>query len=535
MNNLTAALILVALALWFACRRFTRTTLRDIPGPKPVSFWLGNLEQYFLGQAGEGDFHLQERYGRIARLHGSIGGEYLWISDPNALRYIFQTSGYRYAKQPERRALSRLHSGHGLVWADGEVHKRQRKVMLPAFGAPESKALLPHFARAAEAVSVKWKDILTTAPSLSKELNVSTWLSRATMDAIGEAAFDYHFGALENTDTDIVRAYNNLMPIVFGAPTADAIFKRDALRIFRSSRIVEWIYDRQRNPAVEKARECEELTLKIARELVENKAEALEQGKGSKDIFSLLVKANMTEDAKSRLSEEEMYAEMRTILFAGHETTSTTISWVLLELARHLPVQERLREEILAHKRGGELSATDLDGMPFLQAVVREALRLHPVLNQTFRQAEQNDVLPLAHPLTDRTGTVLTALPISKGTRVILSIAAYNRDTELWGSDAHAFDPDRWLDGRVKKVQTLGMYGNLLTFAAGVRGCIGWRFAVYEIQTFLVELLANFEFRPTEDLKRLRREPCGVMVPTLEGDRGTVQLPLRVSLLDHKI
>ena len=50
-----------------------------------------------------------------------------------------------------------------------------------------------------------------------------------------------------------------------------------------------------------------------------------------------------------------------------------------------------------------------------------------------------------------------------------------------------------------------------------------------------MELLSNFEFRPTEDLKRLRREPCGVMVPMLEGDRGTVQLPLRVSLLDHKV
>ena len=90
-----------------------------------------------------------------------------------------------------------------------------------------------------------------------------------------------------------------------------------------------------------------------------------------------------------------------------------------------------------------------------------------------------------------------------------------------------------------------------LTFAAGIRGCIGWRFAyvhhlrarpmpllivpysIYEIQAFLVELISSFEFAPTDDLKRLRRELCGVMAPTLEGDTRSVSMPLRVSLLDN--
>ena len=76
----------------------------------------------------------------------------LYLSDPKALQYILQTSGYNYVKPTERRAMSRLHSGHGLVWSDGEVHKRQRKVMLPSFGGPEIKALFPVFNRGAEAV-----------------------------------------------------------------------------------------------------------------------------------------------------------------------------------------------------------------------------------------------------------------------------------------------------------------------------------------------------------------------------------------------
>lgn len=70
-------------------------------------------------------------------------------------------------------------------------------------------------------------------------------------------------------------------------PSTKAIFKFDIMRLF-SNRVIEWINDHQNNPAMEKARECERLTLKVAKELVDTKAEALKQGKGSKDVFSLL-------------------------------------------------------------------------------------------------------------------------------------------------------------------------------------------------------------------------------------------------------
>lgn len=534
MHDIFPLAVLLGALLWIVRRILSRSSIRDICGPEPESFWLGNLKQFFMRQAGEGDFELQERYGRIARLHGSIGGEYLWVADPKALQHIYQASGYNYAKQPERRALSRLHSGHGLVWAEGEVHRRQRKIMLPAFGAPESKALLPHFIHIAESLSMRWKDILLASRDFAKELDVTEWLSRATMDAIGEAAFDCQFGALDNGGSEVLRAYNDLLPMVLGVPTTDGIWKRDAMRIFNSSAIVEWIHDRQTNDVLQRARECEQMVMKVAKELVSSKAEALVQGKGSRDIFSLLVKANAAEDAASRLSDEEMYAEMRTILLAGHETTAMALSWALLELAQHPEVQSRLREEVRGCKRGEELSAAVLDSMPYLQAVLREVLRVHPPAIHNFRQAVRDDVLPLAHPITTKSGSVLTELPIQKGTRLILSIAAYNRDPDLWGSDPHMFDPDRWLDGRVKKGQVVGMYGNLLSFSAGVRGCIGWRFAIYEMQAFLVELVSNFEFGPTEDLKRLRREPCGVVAPMLEGEQG-VQLPLRVSLANYDV
>lgn len=130
-------------------------------------------------------------------------------------------------------------------------------------------------------------------------------------------------------------------------------------------------------------------------------------------------------------------------------------------------MQTRLRQEVLkaksaAQARGqADLSITDLDNMPFTQAVVKETLCMHPVLPHNFRQAMKDDVIPLSTPITTRSGKILTELHVTKGTRILLSVAAYNRDAEVWGSDPHTFHPDRWLDGRVGSSQSIGMYSNL--------------------------------------------------------------------------
>lgn len=70
-----------------------------------------------------------------------------------------------------------------------------------------------------------------------------------------------------------------------------------------------------------------------------------------------------------------------------------------------------------------------------------------------------------------------------------------------------------------------------LTFAGGVRTCIGWRFALYEVQSLTVEIISNFELSTTPDIDRLRREACLVMLPTLEGEQEKGEnLPLRVRI-----
>ncbi|KDQ56231.1 hypothetical protein JAAARDRAFT_158180 [Jaapia argillacea MUCL 33604] len=530
--------------LYVIYRRFTRISIADVPGPAPESFLLGNLRELFQEQAGESDFLWQKEFGDCLRIKGALGEDGLLISDPKAIQYIFQTSGYNFPKWHERREFSRMFNGRSLTWAEGSTHKRQRKVMLPAFGAPETKALLPVFQSVAEQMTSKWKDILDVSDSQSVELNVTSYLTRATLDAIGIGAFDYNFGAMEDGNNPVVRAYSNLLVDTFGRPSALRIFAQGIMHHVPSP-ILTKIFDNLNSPSVGRVREMTRMLGKLGKQLVDEKSGALSLGgKGSRDVMSLLVRANVAEDDRVKLSEDEMLSQMRTIMFAGHETITNTMGFILLELARHPEVQARLREEIRATEaavraRGASTFTNgDLEGMVYTVAVMKEVMRIHPVVPHLFRESTRDDAVPLFKPITTSSGKVLDEVPIPKGMKIIISVAAYNRNKDVWGDDAHAFDPDRWLsndgDGRKTKAPSLGVYGNLLTFASGLRSCIGWRFAVMEVQAFLIELISNFEFSLTENSKQLRRESCGVMVSTVEGEveKGG-QVPLRIPVVDR--
>ncbi|KAF4621387.1 hypothetical protein D9613_000522 [Agrocybe pediades] len=524
----------LATVVYLIYRRKTRISVSYVPGPEPESFVLGNLPEIFQSQAGVPDFKYQRLYGDVVRVKGAFGEDRLLISDPKALQYIFHTSGYGFLKWPERTEISRILMGRGLLWADADIHKRQRKVMLPGFGAPESRSFVPIFRRVGSELTAQWTDILASSPDQTSVFNVASWLSRATMDSIGEAAFDYQFGALRNTDNEFMKAYFGLMSDTLGSPPKSAIFMQTIFPVWVLQLMSQ--FSQARN--LVHARHTANLANEVTRELVKSKADALLQGKGNKDILSLLVKANASEKSSTRLTDEEMLAQMRTILLAGHETSATTLCWVLLELARNPDVQKKLRDEIRTtehaiHARGDDdFTAADLDNMPYLSAVIKESMRFHPALYQNYRQAAHDDVLPLSKPIKTLDDREINTLPIPKGMKIILSIAAYNRNTEIFGEDAHVYNPDRWLrDNGDKKGPTLGVYGNLLTFSGGVRACIGWRFAVYEVLALTVEIINNFELSLSPDIARLRREACLVMLPTLEGEQLKGEnLPLRVTI-----
>ncbi|KAK0496994.1 cytochrome P450 [Armillaria luteobubalina] len=526
-------------AVYLIYKRLTRISIANVLGPQWKSWLYGNLPELLKGEAGEMDFKWHGQYGDIVRVRAPLGEDRLLVSDPKALQYIYQTSGYGFIKPPGRKELGRLINGTGILYVEGDDHKRHRKVLLPGFGASEAKFYVPVFFTHARKMMSKWKE-LVAAEEQSVVIDIPSWTSRATLDAIGEAAFDYQFGALDDSVKPLTNAYTNMLFDIFAIATDNSTLSFCLMESWLPRWVVRFFVEKAPIKRLEHLRRSYDLIRQVAKQLLNEKYEALAADKPKRDIMSLLVKENVSEDPKAQLNEEEILGQMNTIMFAGHETTANTLSWTFLELARHPEVQDRLRAEIrekekLIFARGDtEFSVQDLDSMPYLTAVVKEVLRVNPIAHTIARTAAQDDVLPLSKPVTLTTGKTVQEIAIPKGTFIIASVAGYNRNKSVWGEDAHVFDPARWLRGSASKEVPVGVYGNLFTFAGGLRSCIGWRFAVLELHAFITEVVNNFEFSLTKESEQIRREACGIMVPTVEGEieKGS-QLPLRVSFVSR--
>ncbi|KAJ7275776.1 cytochrome P450, partial [Mycena rebaudengoi] len=508
------------LTLYRIYRRWTRISIPDIPGPEAESFILGCLPELLQSQAGEADFKWQERFGHIVRLKGILGTDRLLVSDPGALHHIYN-SGYNIRKQGVRAELSRIVTGPGLVWSNNETHRRQRRVISPAFGTAEARSYVPIFTAYANKLCAQWRERISDVDSV--EVNVPHYFSRFFLDVIGEVAFDYQFGTTNNQEDQFAKSLSSIVPM-FRAPSNATIFVLGLMEFLPVS-VVKFIIDYAPTGGLRNGRRVDKIAVGISKQLVEQKAEALIAGKGKRDIMSLLVKANASENPRTSLSEAEMLAQMKTIMQAGHETTANTLSWTLFELTQHPDVQAKLRTEILATEqelraRGEtEFTAAYFDKMPYTIAVMKETLRYHPVSIQNMREAARDEVLPLSKPIVTKSGKIITELPIPKNMVLIVSIAGYNRNTDIFGEDAHSYNPERWVGDSIRPATGLGVYGNLMTFGSGNRACIGWRLALHEYQSFLVELVKTFEFSMDPILaKKVRREVSLSMFPTISGE-----------------
>ncbi|KAJ7126046.1 cytochrome P450 [Mycena epipterygia] len=536
MEPLTQAVVAISIVwvLYNIYRRWTRISVADIAGPEPESFLLGcPVPEFLQCQAGESDFKWQARYGNVVRIRGILGSDRLLVSDPKALQHIYN-SGYNIRKQGLRSEVTRILTRPGLAWANNETHQRQRRVNSPAFGMNEARSYIPIFSAYAT-LSSKWKELTVDGSAV---VNTPRYFSRFFLDVIGEVAFDYQFGATNDEQDPLSRALSSVAPM-FTVPSKTAIFIVAFLE-FLPITFVQLFMRYAPVRGLRNSRRVTRIAVGIAKELVDEKAKALVAGKGKRDIMSLLVKANASANPRTNLSEGEVLAQMQTIMQVGHETTANTMSWTLFELSKQPEVQTKLRAEILAteramHARGDtEFTYADFEAMSYTTAVMKETFRFHSVSINSVREAARDEVLPLSKPLVTKSGKTITEIPIPKNMILVVSIAGYNRNPDVFGEDAHMFRPERWLDGTVQTSTSLGVYGNLMTFGSGHRACIGWRFAVYEYQTFLVELVKHFEFSMDPSLARkVRREASMVMIPTIDGEvlKGP-QLPITIRAVD---
>lgn len=519
-------LIAVPLRLWKH-----RFVIRKIRGPPRPSFLLGH-EPLLTGRQYIGDLEMEwyQQYGAVYRTGGCFGQDILSVSDPKALQYIFHSSGYRFPKTRDMHRFGEALSGPGVATVEGKVHQRQRRILGPAFAAPQLRKFLSVF----QASAMKLTEKITEHIGDAKEINVLEWTSKAALDIIGITSFRYKFNSLDGIQTELMGALDNLFGESLMWPTTWELLFTALCRI-----LPEWVFSLlSRLPSRDTARlgHFRDVASKVSRPMFEKQLVevANDANPAEKDIVNVLAMSYLADGAK-KMSDIEIDSQLATFIIAGHDTTATTIAWLLYELSRHPEDQAKVREEIAMtkSKAPGPLKSSDYDSMPLLNAVIKEVLRYHPLIHGLYREPAQDDVLPLAEPIIISDGTECSQVPIAKGQVIFASLYIYNRLPFVWGDDAGEWNPRRFLEDRGEKQESLGVYANLMTFSAGIRGCIGWRFAVMELQSVVTELLSNFEFSIPTGAPDIQPCPVGVgTIPTVLGKaKEGPQVPLLVTPL----
>ncbi|KAE8319781.1 cytochrome P450 [Aspergillus transmontanensis] len=452
------------------------TPIKKIPSPPGRSWITGNSDTVFLEAPYE---HMRKWLENVPndgliRYYVSINLERILPVGPRALKEILVTKSYDFPK-PEfiRASLKRLAGEHGLLLVEGDDHKKSKKNLLPAFAYRHIKEMYPIFwSKSIEMVRVMDEDLRKKADPTDNVLRMGAYASRAALDIVGVAGMDHDFQSLRDPNNKLVRTYQNLM-------SEPPLYMKIIFLLTLLLGDPAFVHDLplERNRSIERSSE----TIRdVARQMIRQKRAKWESGSSTTediDIVSVALRSG-------NFTEEELVDQMMTFLGAGHETTSTALQWCVYVLCKHPDVQTRLREEIrtnlppISTENPQPPAATDIDNLPYLNAVCNEVLRYHPSVPATIRCASRD--------------TTIIGEPIPKGTLFLIAPEIIGKSKELWGPDADKFDPERWLGpGRANNGGADSNYANL-TFLHGPRSCIGQGFAKAELACMVAVVVGKY-------------------------------------------
>lgn len=410
----------------------------------------------------------------LIRYLGAFNQERVVVCSPKTLAEVLVTNSYAFAKPYSLRwSIGRI-VGVGLLLADGDVHRAQRRMLMPAFSFRHIKDLYPLFWSKGCEVTKLMTDSFNKEGET--EIEISAFASRVTLDVIGIAGMGRDFGAVRDPNNDLVKTYEKLL-----MPS-----RTDIVSAFLGRFIpFKWLAQLplERNRYIDQA--SNELR-SLCKELIHEKRAKLNADKEQTDVDILSVALKSTDPSQDFQLEDQLM----TFLAAGHETTSSSLIWAVYLLSRFPEVQRKLREEVCNNLPSVDsevgIVAQDIDSLPYLTATCNEVLRYYAALPITSRHA--------AHD------TTVQGQVIPKGTRLVIVPWAVNFDPQLWGPDVDEFKPERWLtdtaDGEGQKTGNGGASSNFafLTFSHGPRSCIGKDFAKSEFACLLAAWVGRFEF-----------------------------------------
>ncbi|CAB3409531.1 unnamed protein product [Caenorhabditis bovis] len=210
---------------------------------------------------------------------------------------------------------------------------------------------------------------------------------------------------------------------------------------------------------------------------------------------------------EKKATTEEVISNCFVFLLAGFDTTANTLAYASHAIVKHPDVGKKIQQEVDSVCSDGNISYDDLNKMSYLEAVVKETLRLYPIAYFACSREAVND-------------TSLGNIKIDKGTFVEADVLAIHTNPEIWGNNADQFYPERFLE----KTETPRHVMSWIPFGAGPRQCLGMRLGIIEAKLVLAHVLRKFDIVKAPDTEEeLKLHGCSTISP----EKVTVQLKSR--------
>nr|XP_016997387.2 cytochrome P450 6a2-like [Drosophila takahashii] len=377
---------------------------------------------------------------------------------------------------------------------DGKKWKDMRQRLSPTFTSGKMKFMCPTVIKVSEELVKVMTDQVPDTQN-GAVLEIKELMARYTIDVIGSCAFGLECNTLRNPVNDFrtmgqkvfsERRHGKLLNM-FMASFPELAKK---LRMRTLPEEVHQFFTRLVNDTIA-VRERENFKrndfLNLLIELKQKGSVTLDNGEVIKG-----------------LSIEELAAQAFVFYVAGFETSSSTMSYCLYELAQNQDIQDRLRNEIktVLEEHEGQLTYESINAMRYLNQVISETLRLYTLVPFLERRALNDYVVP-GNP----------RFVIEKGTQVLIPSCAYHRDEDMY-PDPETFDPDRFSPEKVAARDSV----EWLAFGDGPRNCIGMRFGQMQVRIGLAQIISRFKVSFSDKTKSpLKYSTLTILLGTVGG------------------
>ncbi|KAL1497095.1 hypothetical protein ABEB36_008108 [Hypothenemus hampei] len=353
-----------------------------------------------------------------------------------------------------------------LFLAETEDWRFMRHKMTPMF----TSAKMRYIFDCVNKCSLMLEELCNKAASSKDYFNLRLFIDKFTMDNIGVVVFGLEFNCLLTENTKFREIADKAR-----RPDFSGRFQRLA------SRIAPGLSKILRIQTVDKG------TIHFLSEMVRNNVETRRKSNIRRnDVTQLFMDLQENNESNKKFTMNELIGNSIGFFLAGFDTSSKTMQFTLLELARNQALQDKIRQHIqsVLKKYDGELTYEGLQEMTFLRQAVDETLRLYP------------PVLTISRIATEDCKLEGTDFVVEKGTTIVVPVIGLHRDPDLF-PNPEKYDPERFSVENKSNIKP----NSYLPFGDGPRNCIGKRFGLMQVQIGLVKILNSFRIEVNPNMK----------------------------------